>query len=110
MSSIQLDRDLREHHLATIPIGELARLTGLSQSTIRYYESQKLLSPPTRKSGWRAFDSDVVERLQVVRMARELGFSLKDIRVLLDGFSPETPPAERWQRLARRKFRKSTHC
>jgi MerR family redox-sensitive transcriptional activator SoxR len=90
--------------LETIPIGELARRTGLSQSAIRYYESQKLLTPPGRKSGWRAFDSEVVDRLHAVRMARELGFTLKEIRTLLDGFSEDTPPSTRWQQLARRKL------
>jgi MerR family redox-sensitive transcriptional activator SoxR len=90
--------------MQTLPIGELSKRTGLSQSTIRYYESQKLLSPPPRLGGRRAFDEQVVDRLQVVRMARELGFKLSEIRTLLDGFSEDTPPAERWQKLARRKL------
>ena len=38
------------------------------------------------------------------RMARELGFSLEDIRTLLNGFSPDTAPPARWQQLATRKL------
>jgi MerR family transcriptional regulator, redox-sensitive transcriptional activator SoxR len=90
--------------MTTIPIGEVARRTGLSQSTIRYYEAEGLVAAPQRTSGWRQFGVDVVDRLQVIRTARELGFSLDDIRVLLDGFSSDTPPAARWQQLARRKL------
>ena len=37
-------------------------------------------------------------------MALDLGFSLREIRTLLDGFSADTPPATRWQQLARRKL------
>jgi MerR family redox-sensitive transcriptional activator SoxR len=37
-------------------------------------------------------------------MARELGFSLEEIRLLFNGFSPDTPPSDRWQQLAQRKL------
>jgi DNA-binding transcriptional MerR regulator len=73
-------------------IGEVARRVGIRQSAIRYYESMDLLSPPARTSGWRSFEPEVVDRLQVIRAAREMGFSLDEIRLLLDGFSPDTPP------------------
>jgi MerR family redox-sensitive transcriptional activator SoxR len=85
-------------------IGDVARETGLSQSAIRYYEAEGLLSAPKGKSGWRVFQSDVVDRLRVIRMARDMSFSLDEIRTLLDGFSAETPPSARWQHLARRKL------
>jgi MerR family redox-sensitive transcriptional activator SoxR len=88
----------------TISIGEVAERTGLAPSAIRYYESEGLLPHPVRKGGKRAFPPDVVSRIVVIRMARDLGFSLGDIRTLLDGFSPATPPPERWHELARRKL------
>ena len=90
--------------VATMPIGEVARRAGLSQSAIRYYEAEGLLPAPERTSGRRSFRPDVVDRLRVIRMARDLGFTLDDIRTLLDGFAPETPPPERWHQLARRKL------
>jgi len=85
-------------------IGEVARLAGVTQSTIRYYEAEELLATPSRKGGRRAFEPAVVDKLRVIRMARALGFSLDDIRTLLTGFSLDTPPAARWQRLAHRKL------
>jgi MerR family transcriptional regulator, redox-sensitive transcriptional activator SoxR len=88
----------------TIAIGEVARRTNLPRSTIRYYEAEGLLPKADRRSGWRAFAPDVVDRLQVISMARELGFSLDDIRTLLNGFSVDTPPSVRWQKLALRKL------
>jgi MerR family redox-sensitive transcriptional activator SoxR len=88
----------------TIAIGEVARRTGLAQSAIRYYETEGLLPSPGRRGGKRAYAPAVVDQLTVIRMARELGFSLDDIRTLLRGFSPETPPPERWHALARVKL------
>lgn len=86
-------------------IGEVARVTGVTQSAIRYYESAGLLSDPRRSSGgWRAFPPEIVDQLRVIRMARALGFSLADIRTLLNGFSPDTPPSARWRQLATRKL------
>ena len=90
--------------METIAIGELSRRTGVAQSAIRYYEAEGLLSAPGRRGGKRAFDAEVVDQVAVIRMARELGFSLDDIRTLLRGFSPDTPPPERWRALARSKL------
>jgi MerR family redox-sensitive transcriptional activator SoxR len=87
-----------------IRIGEVARRTGVAQSAIRYYEAEGLLASPDRKGGKRAFPPEVVDRVLVIRMARELGFSLDDIRVLMNGFSGDTPPPERWRQLALRKL------
>ena len=88
----------------TLPIGEVARQTGLKASAIRFYETEGLLGRPSRAGGWRAFEPEVVDRLRVIRMARDLGFTLDDIRTLLTGFSPDTPPSARWQQLATRKL------
>src|SRR5262245_54178067 len=90
--------------MSTLPIGELARRTGLAQSAIRYYEAEGLLSSPDRRGGKRAFAPEVVEELMVIRIARELGCSLEDIRTLLNGFSPDTPPPARWRQLAEHKL------
>ena len=88
----------------SIAIGEVARRTGLAQSAIRYYEAEGLISNLDRKGGKRLFPPGVVDRVMVIKMARELGFTLDDIRTLLNGFSPDTPPSERWRKLAGRKL------
>jgi MerR family transcriptional regulator, redox-sensitive transcriptional activator SoxR len=84
-------------------IGELARRTGLRPSAIRYYESLGLLTAD-RRGSWRRYTPDAVEHLEVIRMARSLGFGIDEIRTLLNGFSPETPPPERWRQLAQEKL------
>ena len=68
-----------------IPIGDLARQTGVKVPTIRYYESVGLLPPALRtESNRRQYDDNAVKRLKFIRHARELGFEVNAIRELLD--------------------------
>lgn len=63
---------------------ELARRTGANLETVRYYEKVGLLpSPPRTASGYRSYDGTHERRLGFVLRARELGFSLEEIRALL---------------------------
>ncbi len=63
---------------------DLARATGCNLETIRYYEGAGILPRPARtKAGHRIYDAADVQRLRFVMRARELGFSLEDIRGLL---------------------------
>lgn len=65
-------------------IGEIARSSGLSVETVRYYEKQGLLPrAPRRRSGYREFTDDAVRRLQFIHRAKDLGFTLREIRDLL---------------------------
>lgn len=65
-------------------IGELARKANISVDTIRYYEREKLIEPVfIRDSGYREFDKNSVETICFVIRAKDLGFSLKEIRGLL---------------------------
>ncbi len=67
-----------------IPIGGLARETGVKIPTIRYYESIGLLPAPLRSGGdRRLYDSSAMDRLRFIRHARELGFEIDAIRELL---------------------------
>jgi DNA-binding transcriptional MerR regulator len=67
-----------------IRIGKLSHLTGCNIETIRYYERIGLLSPPPRSlSRYRLYDVADVRRLMFVRRAREVGFSLDEVRALL---------------------------
>jgi DNA-binding transcriptional MerR regulator len=72
-------------------IGVVARNTGLSVDTIRFYEKQSLITPAQRSAGgYRLYDESIVQRLQLISRAQELGFSLQEIRELLvieDGVS-----------------------
>jgi MerR family copper efflux transcriptional regulator len=67
-----------------LTIGTVARRAAVGIDTIRYYEREGLLPPPLRRaSGYRAYDDDTVERLRFIRRAKDLGFSLEEIRELL---------------------------
>ncbi len=90
--------------MEALTIGEVARQAGLRTSAIRYYESVGLLPTPERAGGQRRYGPDVLTRLRLVRMAQEAGFSLDEIRTLLDGFPEGTPAGERWNELARYKI------
>lgn len=63
---------------------DLASATGCNLETIRYYETAGIMPPPARTdAGHRTYDATDVQRLRFVLRARELGFSLDDIRGLL---------------------------
>jgi MerR family copper efflux transcriptional regulator len=69
---------------AHLTIGAVAKRTGVGIDAIRYYEREKLLPAPRRRlSGYRDYDSTTVERLRFIRRAKELGFTLDEIRELL---------------------------
>lgn len=66
-------------------IGQLARLSGAGVETIRYYEREGLIAePPRRASGYRQYPAGALARLRFIRHAKALGFSLKDIKELLE--------------------------
>ncbi|MFE3599683.1 MerR family transcriptional regulator [Streptomyces sp. NPDC059142] len=67
-------------------IGDVARRTGLSVSTIRYYADAGVIAPSGRTiAGYRLYDVGAIARLELVRTLRELGAGLDDIRRLLAG-------------------------
>ena len=68
-----------------IAVGEFSRRTGCNIETIRYYERIGLLPKPRREKGgrFRRYDRDDVARLRFIRRARQLGFTLDEVRALL---------------------------
>jgi MerR family transcriptional regulator, redox-sensitive transcriptional activator SoxR len=87
-----------------LTISQVARQIGLQASAIRYYERIGLLPPAQRISGQRRYDSTVLYRLAIVQRARQLGFTLEEIRQLFLGFRNVTRASERWQKLSQRKL------
>jgi len=71
-------------------IGEVAEQAGMSTSAIRYYEQIGLVRPIRRESGRRLFGDEVIARLRAISAARAAGFTLDEIRQLLDSQSEET--------------------
>jgi MerR family mercuric resistance operon transcriptional regulator len=67
-----------------IAIGQLSKHTGTNVETIRYYERVGLLAAPARSSGgYRLYRTEHLKRLNFVRRARALGFSIDEVRTLL---------------------------
>jgi Cu(I)-responsive transcriptional regulator len=68
-----------------LTIGKLAEATGTKVETVRYYERAGLIAPPARTSGnYRSYRIEDLERLRFIRRTRDLGFSLEEVRALLD--------------------------
>ncbi|MCQ4160059.1 helix-turn-helix domain-containing protein [Roseomonas sp. GC11] len=68
-----------------LSIGALAKATGTKAETIRWYEREGLLPAPPRTAGnYRAYGLAQLVRLSFIRRARDLGFSLDQVRALLD--------------------------
>ncbi|WP_196778823.1 heavy metal-responsive transcriptional regulator [Lysobacter silvisoli] len=66
-------------------IGQLAKRAGVAIDTVRYYERNGILPLPERQaSGYRAYDERDVDRLRFLRRAKALGFTLTEIRDLLE--------------------------
>ena len=67
------------------PIGEMSRRTGVNIETIRYYERIKIMPQPDRTAGGnRQYNHDQLKRLSFIKKSRELGFSIDEIRALLE--------------------------
>lgn len=79
-----------------LTIGKIARRSGAAVDTIRYYEREGLLEKPARTAaGYRHYNTDTVARLRFIRQAKELGFSLAEIKELLSlRMQPDTTCAD----------------
>ncbi|MDK1031917.1 MAG: heavy metal-responsive transcriptional regulator, partial [Planctomycetia bacterium] len=67
-----------------LTIGKVAHHAGVGVETIRFYEREGLIEePPRRQSGYRQYPEEAVSRIRFIRRAKELGFSLKEIKELL---------------------------
>lgn len=88
-----------------LTISQVAQQVGLQASAIRYYERIGLLPPPQRISGQRRYDETVLHRLALIQWARQLDFTLEEIRQLFFGFRKVSRASERWQALSRQKLK-----
>lgn len=68
-----------------LTVGKLADITGVNIETIRFYEKKGILPPPQRKpSGYRLYAKEDIKRVQFIIHAKELGFSLREIKELME--------------------------
>src|SRR5215813_14013982 len=90
--------------MPALTISEVARQVGLHASAIRYYEQIGLLPRAQRVNGQRRYDATTLYRLAIIQWARQLGFTLNEIRQLFFGFRNFTRASERWNTLSRKKL------
>jgi DNA-binding transcriptional MerR regulator len=84
-----------DEHADLITIGQLARRTGLSARTLRFWSNEGAIAPVARTaSGYRLYDAAGVARVELVRTLRELGLGLDDVRRVLDGRATVAEVAE----------------
>ncbi|MBI4827418.1 MAG: MerR family transcriptional regulator [Nitrospinae bacterium] len=67
-----------------LTIGKAAKLAGVGVETVRFYEREGLVpEPPRRQSGYRQYPAETVQRIRFIRRAKDIGFTLKEIREML---------------------------
>ena len=93
---------------APLTIGQVAKITGMTAKTIRYYEAIGIVPAPRRSnSGYRHYDGTGVDRLRFVRRARSLGLPLRGLKTLtgvLNGTTPHRPLRPRLFALVREQL------
>lgn len=85
-------------------IGQIAKQVDLPASTIRYYEQIGILPKPARESGQRNYSENSIDLLQVIKMARGLGYSLAEIKPLLDAFQTSHQASPVCHEITRKKL------
>jgi DNA-binding transcriptional MerR regulator len=85
--------------------GELARLAGVSPDTLRYYERRGLLPPvPRSASGYRVFPPETLQRVQLIRAALSIGFSVSELCDIFRERNSGAAPCHRVRKLAAEKL------
>ena len=86
-------------------IGDVSKYLGIPASTIRYYESEGLIGQLSRVSGRREFDAQALFALRFVQLAQAAGFSIKEMKSLLESYEQDPRPSGMWRSLAESKRR-----
>ena len=93
-----------------LTIGEVARRAGVAPSAIRYYESIGLLPEPERESGQRRYEESVIGKLAFVGVAQSAGFSLEEIKELVEASTTARGWLHRCDRFPPASSTRSRHC
>ncbi|HEX9133273.1 MAG TPA: MerR family transcriptional regulator [Ktedonobacteraceae bacterium] len=85
-------------------IGEVARQAGIRSSAIRYYESMQVLPPPRLVSKKRRYTNDIFLRLSLIKIAQEAGFTVAEMRFVLNSQEGDAQLPGGWRMLAQQKL------
>ena len=88
-----------------LKIGEVSKRSGVGVEALRFYEKSGLLDRPSRTySGYRVYGEDVLDRLAFIKQAQALGFSLEEIRRIVDDARRGQSPCEEVREIVRRRM------
>jgi DNA-binding transcriptional MerR regulator len=88
-----------------LKIGEVSKRSGIGVEALRFYEKSGLLDRPSRTfSGYRVYGEDVLERLAFIKQAQALGFSLDEIRQIVDDARRGESPCDEVREIVRRRM------
>lgn len=88
-----------------LKIGEVSKLSGVGVEALRFYERGGLLGRPARTAGgYRVYGADVLERLAFIRRAQALGFSLDEIRRVIEDARKGQSPCDEVREIVRRRL------
>ncbi|RUO72527.1 redox-sensitive transcriptional activator SoxR [Pseudidiomarina sediminum] len=83
-----------------LTVGEVAERSGVAVSTIHYYEEKKLIKSWRTASNQRRYDRSILRRIAIIRIAKQAGISLKEIKYHLDRLPQEAISREDWQQVS----------
>jgi DNA-binding transcriptional MerR regulator len=99
----QRGHDTHERH--SLKIGEVSKRSGLGIEALRFYERNGLLEhPPRTESGYRVYDETVLERLAFIKQAQALGFSLNEVKRIMDDARAGKSPCDEVREIVRRRL------
>lgn len=88
-----------------LKIGEVSKRSGIGIEALRFYEKSGLLEKPSRTmSGYRVYDADVLERLAFIKQSQALGFSLDEIRRIIDDARTGKSPCAEVREIVRHRL------
>ncbi|MDT5267874.1 MAG: hypothetical protein QOH49_60 [Acidobacteriota bacterium] len=88
-----------------LKIGEVSKRSGVGIEALRFYEKGGLLDSPSRTlSGYRVYGEEVLERLAFIKRAQSLGFSLDEIRRIIDDARKGESPCDEVREIVRRRL------
>ena len=87
--------------MGLLSISDVAAATGLRPSALRYYEEVGLIRPAARVGNRRHYEPDVLNRLSLLALCQDVGFTIAELREVFD---PKSGGRKRWREVAERKL------
>lgn len=102
---LKAEREIPVEARRQLKIGEVAKLSGIGIEALRFYEKSGLLGrPPRTQSGYRLYDSGVLQRLDFIKRSQILGFSLDEIKRIIADKEAGKSPCREVREIVRRRL------